>query len=400
MDEVSTTGRVGLPRHSILIVSASMGAGHDGVARELARRFRSRGDSARVVDFLELLPPPVGDGLRALYAAMLRRAPLAYEATYRVFLKGRGAVVASGGPSVVLALSALRRLVADMQPDVVVSTFHLAAAAVARLRREGSLHAETVTYVTDFARHALWVQPGTDAYLCVEHGMAAWLAARTTAHVVATGPVVSPGFAAATPARGAEVRARLGIPADASVVLLGGGSWGVGDVLGTAREIEAGGWLPLVLCGRDEGLLQRVSHSGVGVALGWTADMPGVFAAADLLVDNAGGLTSMEALAAGLPVVTYRPIPGHGAENVRRMAASGVSLPAQNASELVDALGAAAPEGPVRRRLVEAGRSLFRHDAAAVIRRTADLVPAGALGCRRTSSGISLLDPLAVASAR
>ena len=37
------------------------------------------------------------------------------------------------------------------------------------------------------------------------------------------------------------------------------------------------------------------------VVLGWTDDMAGLMAACDVMVENAGGLTSLEAMAAGLP---------------------------------------------------------------------------------------------------
>ncbi|MEE3921714.1 hypothetical protein V2I01_36055 [Micromonospora sp. BRA006-A] len=45
--------------------------------------------------------------------------------------------------------------------------------------------------------------------------------------------------------------------------------------------------------------------------------MPALMRAVDVMVENAGGLTCQEALAAGLPVVTYRPIAGHGAPTPR-----------------------------------------------------------------------------------
>ena len=43
--------------------------------------------------------------------------------------------------------------------------------------------------------------------------------------------------------------------------------------------------------------------------------MPALMAAADALVENAGGLTCMEAFAVGLPVITFQPIAGHGKDN-------------------------------------------------------------------------------------
>jgi hypothetical protein len=37
--------------------------------------------------------------------------------------------------------------------------------------------------------------------------------------------------------------------------------------------------------------------------------------AADCVIQNSGGMSSLEALAAGTPTLTYRPIPGHGLTN-------------------------------------------------------------------------------------
>ena len=67
--------------------------------------------------------------------------------------------------------------------------------------------------------------------------------------------------------------------------------------------------------------------------------MPTLMAAADVLVENAGGLSCMEALAVGLPVVTYLPIAGHGRHNAREMERAGLTVWARSATELGEALG-------------------------------------------------------------
>ncbi|MFV5996069.1 hypothetical protein ACNPQM_27540 [Streptomyces sp. NPDC056231] len=43
------------------------------------------------------------------------------------------------------------------------------------------------------------------------------------------------------------------------------------------------------------------------------------------LIDNAAGQPALEAMAAGLPVVSYRPIPGHGGDGAQRMAEHGLA---------------------------------------------------------------------------
>ena len=107
-----------------------------------------------------------------------------------------------------------------------------------------------------------------------------------------------------------------------------------------------------------------LDERGLGTVIGWTSEMPSLMAAADVLVENAGGLTAMEAFAAGLPVVTFQPIPGHGRDNARTMAAAGVNRYAHDIAELHTALDELTTPGPVRDELVTRGRALFAGDPA------------------------------------
>jgi len=70
----------------------------------------------------------------------------------------------------------------------------------------------------------------------------------------------------------------------------------------------------------------------------------------------------MEAFAAGVPVVSFHPIAGHGKENAKTMATSGVSRYAHSDAELADALAEATTLGPARDALIAAGHQLFAGD--------------------------------------
>ena len=69
-------------RRGILIVSASMGAGHDGAAYELERRLEARGHDVRVVDYLQMVPLGLGGFMRWTYLFQLQRLPWTYDLTY------------------------------------------------------------------------------------------------------------------------------------------------------------------------------------------------------------------------------------------------------------------------------------------------------------------------------
>src|SRR5579862_5901911 len=69
----------------VLIVSASMGAGHDGAAKELKRRLERAGHTATIQDFLDAVPARSGPLVRLGYEWQLKLTPWAYEATYRMW---------------------------------------------------------------------------------------------------------------------------------------------------------------------------------------------------------------------------------------------------------------------------------------------------------------------------
>jgi hypothetical protein len=89
-------------------------------------------------------------------------------------------------------------------------------------------------------------------------------------------------------------------------------------------------------------------------------------------VDNAAGQTAVQALAAELPVVGYRPIPGHGADGVRQMAAAGLADYADGPGELLETVDRLVPAGPERSERIALGKSAFRSDAARLIADLAD----------------------------
>ena len=349
----------------VLILSSSMGAGHDGAGRELVRRVEAMGHTARMHDYLDALPFKIGWLVRRNYQLQLRYAPWSYENSYHFMPRIYGLLVFLNAW---LARRRLDRWMRDFPPDVVVSNNTLATLAIGRLREKGSLSMPTATYITDFGVHPLWVHRGIDLHLTVHPDAAGEAHARSGGgRALSTGPLVRPAFREHAAARVAT-RAKLGLGPMDRAVLVVAGSWGVGEVEQTARVlVEAGGFVPVTVCGRDERLRRRLEAEGLGVVIGWTDQMPALMAAADVLVENAGGLTSMEALAAGLPVVTYNPIPGHGRDNAAAMARAGVTRWPVTVPELLGVLDELASPGAPRRRAIAAGTAIFSGDAAAAV---------------------------------
>jgi UDP-N-acetylglucosamine:LPS N-acetylglucosamine transferase len=249
------------------------------------------------------------------------------------------------------------------------------------MRQRGELDVPSAVMITDFAVHSQWLHPGNDLHLCVSPDAAQQVRAALgrTAQVHAPGPVVPERFHKAAVAENAGRKptswpARLdAIGAGRPVVLVSTGSWGVASgLVDTATRMADNGYLPVLLCGRDERTRARLSRIPGVEAFGWIDDLDGRMAAASALIDNAAGQTAVQALAAGLPVVGYRPIAGHGRQGVARMAQIGVTEFARDADELVKALAWLTEAGnQAREARVRTGFDLFAGDAADCLERAA-----------------------------
>ena len=99
------------------------------------------------------------------------------------------------------------------------------------------------------------------------------------------------------------VRTNLGLAPEDRAVLVVAGSWGVGDVVATVEAIgrSRASSTPSPCAGATTTSAPSSSSGGYGTVIGWTDQMPALMTAADALVENAGGLTCMEAFAVGLP---------------------------------------------------------------------------------------------------
>lgn len=361
----------------VLILDAGMGAGHTAVANELAERLSRRGHEARRADVLDLLPPGVGAALRGFYRTAVRRIPWLYDGIYAAFFRSERGPEST--PLAALAGPGLLEAAAEYRPDVVVPVFHLAAQVTGRLRARGELAVPTAVMVTDFAVHRQWLHPGNDVYLCVSADAAEQVRAKIGRPAYAPGPVVPQRFQkAALTGDGHWIKVLRRVGEERIPVLISTGSWGVARGLPeTTDALYRNGYLPVVLCGRDERVQTRMGRLPGVLACGWIEDIEVLMAAAGVLIDNAAGQIAVQALAAGLPVIGYQPIAGHGREGVLLMARLGVTTYAGSHAELLDSLTRLARPGEARDKQVRAGRSLFVGDAAEEIHRLAEAAPAG-----------------------
>jgi UDP-N-acetylglucosamine:LPS N-acetylglucosamine transferase len=301
-----------------LLLSGSLGAGHDVHAGACAASLAARGWSTEVLDAMRLLGPRGGSAGEAVFRTMLAM-PGVYDAFHFAALR-------PGGRLALLADAAARRQVVprlrehlDAAPaDLAISVFATAASAVNVLadRYPGMSH---VVLCSDVTPHRLWVHPNVDLYLLTS--VAAEAAVRRyqpLAKVQVIPSPVRPGFY--DPPSQDEARAALGLPGDDHAVLLMSGAWGLGPLSQAAAALADAGVQVLAVAGRNERLETRLRQAARQRprlhVFGYTEQIPVLMAASDLVITSSGD-TCGEARTVGRPLLLLDVVQGHGRDNLQ-----------------------------------------------------------------------------------
>src|SRR3954466_5501820 len=157
----------------ILIATVTAGAGHVQAAAALEEAWRALRprDAVQRLDVLSFTPRLYRKVYVDGYVKIVEHAPELYA---HVFKK-------TDNPALVKKLTGFRRTLAHLttnkfvnqlrkfKPEAVLCTHYLPLEILARLRarRKQALAPMTVSIITDFEAHALWMEAGVDLY-CVD----------------------------------------------------------------------------------------------------------------------------------------------------------------------------------------------------------------------------------------
>lgn len=329
-----------MPR--VLILTASVGEGHDRPAQTLTAQLEAEYPAAEVV---------VEDALAHMGRAV---ATVGHDAPRVVFFRWQwvwdfGFWLFVGNPVTRaltqraitrIAAPGVLRLIERARPDVIVSVYPVVTDVLGRLRRTGRLDTPVVAVITDLAALHYWATPGADLHLVTHPESVAEVrsVAGRDAAVACVHGFTTPEFLA--PRDRVEARRALGLALDGTVVLVSGGGWGVGDVAGAAEEALATDGVDLVvcLCGRNDDLRTRLETRFAGDARvrveGFTEVMSEWLAAGDVLVHSTGGLTVLEALMRGCRAISYGWGRGHVRLNNRAFQQFGLAEVAETRADL------------------------------------------------------------------
>jgi processive 1,2-diacylglycerol beta-glucosyltransferase len=367
----------------ILVLSASVGAGHLRAAQAVELALRRLDPDAHVenYDVLEFTNAAFRRLYSAAYFDLVNKAPHVLGYFYDVLDRPPSPRHKSDRLRRFvekLNLSRFLRFVREGQWDVIVNTHFLPAELIASLRRHGTIQTPQLTATTDFETHRMWVNQPCDHYFTATEEGAANLEqwGIPAADISVSGIPVHPDFS--QPKDRAECLARHGLTGDRPVVLQLAGGFGIGpvEVLYRRLLVVAPALEIVVVAGRNEELKARLEAIEVperhrAHVLGFTTQMDELMAAADLVMSKPGGLTTSEALARGAAMAVVNPIPGQESRNSDYLLENGAAIKINNVATLPLKLAQLLSD-PARLAMLKSNaRRLGKPDAAFTVARAA-----------------------------
>lgn len=304
----------------VLILTAEYGSGHNIASQGLQQALLERNIVHSVLDVVEI-GGVVEKATSKIYELMTKKGHLAWRMLYPNKLTG-GATIRTLYQ--LLFKDKFAEYIEYADPDIIIST-HFLTTAIGLMYKVK--HPETKVYsvVTDYTVHPLWIWRGTERYFVGAQ------AAKDEA--IKNGALENEVIVSGIPLRDSfwklpkksQVRKYLNLPKDKTIVLISAGSYDSTPITPIlASLIGKEDVYPVVLSGRKieaynkyNKLLREMELPGT--VYPFVDFVTSVMAASDIFITKAGGISVAESLAANLPMIFVKSMPGQEAGNADLM---------------------------------------------------------------------------------
>jgi processive 1,2-diacylglycerol beta-glucosyltransferase len=316
----------------VLLLYASLGAGHKRAAQAIQEVLQQNSISAESRDLLDFLPGPMGPFYSWSYTFMVDRARWLWSAFYRWMDHPSRPYEPARSITQRWQFPKLLRYLQEEKYTHVIATHFTPAALLTDWRKDSEVSSKVYSMVTDYIAHRCWKRDGLDHYFVAREEVALQLgdAGIPLSKITACGIPVSPAFS--EPLSREEARTRWECKMDESVLLVLTSGLKLAkaeELLADLKEVK-GNVRFLVSAGKDPAREQKLkdfcSDDPRFTIFGFSPKIPEMMRAADLLISKPGGLTVSEALAVGLPQILFSPIPGQEEANAEFSEKNGAAL--------------------------------------------------------------------------
>ncbi|MBQ8301897.1 MAG: glycosyltransferase [Clostridia bacterium] len=328
----------------VLLLSVKAGYGHHSTAKAMIEYFEERGHECEMLDIFDYINHRLGNSIQDGYLISTKYLKKTYGKVY-------GKLTQKEEPydrhSLMLIFSRfvskrLEKFVRDYDPDLVIGTHSYAGVCMSILADNAAIDCPTIGIVTDFTVHPLWETTYLDYYVIPDELLSFEMQKKGIAKkkLLPFGIPVRKQFS--TSIEKWEARKMLGIE-DMPTVLVTMGSMGYGNIRTALSEIDncLQDFQILCVCGSNKKVKAGVDDFDWNknvYSYGFVDNIDVMMDAADIIITKPGGLTTSEALAKGLPIITMNPIPGQEDRNLSFLVNNGAAIMVNDNFSVTDAL--------------------------------------------------------------
>ncbi|PFK67538.1 1,2-diacylglycerol 3-glucosyltransferase [Priestia megaterium] len=326
-----------------LILTGSYGEGHYQVAHaiEEAIKLKKLNLEPIIVDITSYRYAFVSNISRRIFIKGVTEFPSFYNYLYT---KSREANYFSAFLKVVgrTGVSSILELVNKLQPGIVISTFPFAAGMMSYLKKRNLTNIPTVTIITDYTVHSMWIYPYTDQYIVGTYNVSSGLNQRGVNDelIKVTGIPIHPKFSNFHPKD--KIKQKYGLKHNIPTMLIMGGGYGL--IGGLDQMIHSLEECPfelqiIIICGHNrkikKSLESSLKYSKHHIRImGFVTYIDELMAICDVMVTKAGGITITEGLALNIPILLYQPLGGQEQDNTKFLVETNAGVLVKDASDL------------------------------------------------------------------
>lgn len=328
----------------ILLLSVKAGYGHHSTAKAIMECYEKNGHECKMLDIFDYLNHRLGESIQDGYLISTKYLPKTYGKAY-------GKLTQKDEPydrhSLMSLLSRfvskrLERFIREFKPDLMIGTHSYAGVCMSILCDSGAATCPTIGVVTDFTVHPFWESTFLNYYVIPNEMIAFEMQKKgiPAEKLLPFGMPIRKQFETKTDKQ--EARRILGLQ-NMPTVLVMMGSMGYGNIQKTLMEMDNCDYnfQILCVCGSNKKFktgVEEYAWRHPMYAYGFVNNIDVMMDASDFVITKPGGLTTSEALAKGLPIITMNPIPGQEDRNLSFLVNHGAAIMVDNNYSVLDAM--------------------------------------------------------------
>nr|WP_231688021.1 glycosyltransferase [Bacillus sp. FJAT-18017] len=288
-------------------------SGHHQVAKALIDGLKLKHPSVHceVVDILSYSLGKAETVISSFYLGWIKRFPRIYSTVYHWNVYRNLEKEKRFWIYEMIFLNAMKRLLEEKKPDLIVCTHGLPSYLLNHLKAGGDLSTPVINVYTDFFIHKVWGKTYIDYHFVPTH--------ETKKYLVEKGVMEDRIYLTGIPVHH-EITRNVPVAQDYPIkpltVLVTGGNLGVGAIedlilrIGNEPSVNY-----LILCGKNKALFEKIKELNNNniVPIDYIScrqEMNALYERADAILTKPGGVTISECIVKRKPIFNYHALPG------------------------------------------------------------------------------------------